>query len=112
MSDGGEEIGESWVIGSGVLPRKSGLPLEGARCGGSAGSGLDGRELLLRGGAIVSLKGSGVSDRPSMDGSRSFSGDLKSLPSSSSSLNWPVAGTLSSDWNLLGDGKLGLDLGT
>lgn len=112
MSDGGEEIGESWVIGSGVLPRKSGLPLEGARCGGSASSGLDARELLLRGGAIVSLKGSGVSDRPSMDGSRPFSGDLKSLPSSSSSLNWPVAGTLSSDWNLLGDGKLGLDLGT
>jgi hypothetical protein len=47
-----------------------------------------------------------------MDGSRSFSGDLKSLPPSSSSLNGPVAGTLSSDWNLLGDGKLGLDLGT
>ncbi len=68
VSDGGEEIGESCVIGGGDLPRKGRRPRGGARCTGRAGSGLDGRELLLRGGAMVSLKSSGVTERPSIDG--------------------------------------------
>jgi len=110
VSGGGEEIGESWVIGGGVLPLKGRLPLGGARCDGRGGSGLEGRELLLRGGAIVSLNGSGVIDRPSMDSIGSCSRDPNWLPSSS--LDMLVAGIVSSGWILLGDGKAGLDLET
>jgi hypothetical protein len=112
VSEGGEEIGESWVIIGGVLPRKGRLPRDGARCKGKAGSGLKERELLLRGGAMVSLKGSGVSERPSMDGIRASSGDPTSLASSSSSLNGPATGIASSGRSVLGGGKVGLDLGT
>jgi hypothetical protein len=112
VREGGEDIGESWVLGGGVLPRKGRLPRDGARYVGRAGSGLEGGELLLRGGAIVSLRGSGVSECASIEGIRSCSGDSNSLLSSSSSLNGPVAGTVSSPWIALGNGRLGLDLGT
>ena len=114
VRDGGEEMGESCVIGGGVLPRKGLRPRDGARCSGRAGSGLEAAELLLWGGAIVSLKISGVIERPSIEGIRpwSDSGEPRSLPSASSSLKGPVAGIVSSGSLLLGDGKLGLDLGT
>ena len=112
VREGGEEIGESWVLGGGVLPRKGRLPRDGARYKGSAGSGLEGRELLLRGGAMVSLNGSGVSECASIEGIRSCCGDPMSLPSSSSSLNGPVAGTVSSARIALCGGRPGLDLET
>lgn len=86
VRDGGEEIGESCVLGGGVLPRKGRRPLDGALRGLGGKSGLEGRGLLLCGGAIVSLRGSGVSGRASMDGNNlgdDSSGSSSSSPCSS-----------------------------
>ena len=113
MRDGGEEIGESCVLGGGVLPRKGRRPLDGALRVLGGRSGLEGRGLLLCGGAIVSLRGSGVSGRASMEGNNL--GDdpsASSSPSPCSSLRGLVAGIVSSASSALGEGKLGLDRGT
>jgi hypothetical protein len=118
VKDGGEDIGESWVNGGGVLPRKGLRPLDGGLCkdincvdcgkGGLAEEAL----LLLRGGAIVSLIGSGEMERASIEGIGTSSCDeWVSFSSSNSPLRGPVAGTTSSSSESVGDGKVGLDLG-
>lgn len=97
VRDGGEEIGESWLYGGGVLPRKGLRPLNGAPCVARGRGGLSNEALLLlRGRAIVSLMGSGVSERASMEGISTSCGDEGvSFSTSDSSLSDPVVGTAS-----------------
>lgn len=110
VSDGGDEIGESCVLGGGVLPRKGRLPRDGGLVVLDGKSGLDGLELLLWGGAIISSGNSGVSERASIDGSTGSKGSRSR--SSSSSLSCPVAGIDSSGSNRPCGGNVGLDCGT
>ena len=106
------------MAGGGVRPRKRRRPRVGASRGaccllvmGRSGvPGLEGLELLLCGGAIVSLSGSGVRDRASTDGNGTSSGNESISLASTSELN--VAGTISSARPALGDGILWLDRGT
>jgi hypothetical protein len=113
VRDGGDEIGESKVAGGGVLPLNGRRPRETGLRVGKGGSGLDGAELLLRGGAIVSLMGSGVIERDSTEALRGTCGeDGASLLSSSSSTTDPVAGMRSSASSTHGERAMGLECGT
>jgi len=114
VSDGGDEIGESCVRGGGVLSRRFLRPLIGALLVREGIWGLGRLELLLRGGAIVSLNISGVRGLFSIEGRGSSSGSAPSSGSEpgSSNISCSVDGIASSGEKALGDGKVGLDWGT